>query len=45
MGRSVALNRPEAERSTHGQDEARVKSRGGPNRLTLKSYLMSCASE
>jgi hypothetical protein len=45
MGRQVASNRPEARRSTHGQDEAHVTVRGGPNGLTLKSYPMSCGSE
>ncbi len=30
-GRTVAGNRPEAGRSIHGQDEAKVKLRGGPN--------------
>ncbi|WP_201774936.1 hypothetical protein [Clostridium aceticum] len=42
IGRLVTCYRPETVRSTHGQDEAEVKFRGGPNQLTLKSHWMTC---
>ena len=41
MGDQLQAVDPKRERSTHGQDEANVTVRGGPNRLTLKSYRMS----
>jgi hypothetical protein len=36
IGRRVASNRPETERSIHGQDEGSVTRTGGPNPLLLK---------
>eukprot|EP00825_Cyclidium_porcatum_P049908 TRINITY_DN873_c0_g2_i1.p1 TRINITY_DN873_c0_g2~~TRINITY_DN873_c0_g2_i1.p1 ORF type:complete len:262 (-),score=-57.85 TRINITY_DN873_c0_g2_i1:33-818(-) len=42
IGRLVARHRPETRRSTHGQGEAQLNLRGGPNRLLLKKYRMSC---
>ena len=33
---------PKPKRSTHGQDEARVKPSGGPNPFLLKKIGMSC---
>ena len=33
---------PKRRRSNHGQVEADLTVRGGPNRLTLKSYRMTC---
>ena len=44
-GDLVAGGRPEAERATHGQVEARVRPRGGPNRPRLKTGRMTCGSE
>ncbi len=41
-GRKVMCRRPETRRPTHGQDEAKVKFRGGPNRLMLKNHRMNC---
>ncbi len=38
----VAGGRPENGRSNHGQDEADVRVRGGPNGLRLKTHPMSC---
>lgn len=45
QGDIVAGSRPETGRSIHGQGEARVTPRGGPNPLALKSQGMSCGSE
>lgn len=36
MGDLVAVSRPEAGRSIHGQDEGAVTRTGGPNLLLLK---------
>ena len=41
-GDSVIGRRPETGRAIHGQVEARVRPRGGPNRPTLKSGRMTC---
>ncbi len=41
----VACNRPEASRSTHGQDEGKVTLTGGPNRCELQIARMSCGLE
>ena len=38
----VACSRPEASRSTHGQDEGEVTLTGGPNRWKLQIPRMSC---
>ena len=38
----VVCCRPEPRRSSHGQDEARVTPRGGPNPRMLKNSGMSC---
>ena len=38
----VAVLRPETRWSTHGQDEASVKTREGPHRLGEKTYRMNC---
>jgi hypothetical protein len=45
QGDLVAGGRPETERATHGQVEARVRPRGGPNRPRLKTGRMTCGSE
>ncbi len=37
IGRLVAIYRPEAGRSIHGQDEGGVTPSGGPNPLMLKN--------
>ena len=42
QGDLVAWSRPEAERSSHGQAEALVTHRGGPNGSLLKKAPMSC---
>ena len=42
IGRQVTCNRPETGWPTHGQVEARVKSRGGPHSWPLKRSEMSC---
>src|SRR3954453_446797 len=41
----VSGARPETERATHGQVEAGVRPRGGPNRPRLKTGRMTCGSE
>src|SRR3954466_7641943 len=41
----VVGGRPETERATHGQVEAGVRPRGGPNRPRLKTGRMTCGSE
>ena len=41
-GRLVICIRPETEWPIHGQVEARVTPRGGPNRPPLKWWRMSC---
>ena len=38
----VMWARPEAKRSNHGQVEADVTVRGGPNRYGLKTVLTTC---
>jgi hypothetical protein len=38
----VKWGRPEAKRSNHGQVEADVTVRGGPNRCGLKTALRTC---
>ena len=38
----VVCCRPEPRRSSHGQDEAQVTLRGGPNPRMLKNSGMSC---
>jgi hypothetical protein len=38
----VAGSRPETGLPTHGQGEAKVKLRGGPNRLRLQTERMNC---
>ena len=43
-GRKVRVCRPETRRSSHDQDEVRVKPYGGPNRRSLKRPRMSCGS-
>ena len=45
QGESVAYGRPETWRATHGQVEAEVRLRGGPNRPRLKTGRMTCGSE
>ena len=45
QGDSVAGGRPETERATHGQVEARVRPREGPNRPRLKTGRMTCGEE
>jgi hypothetical protein len=42
MGELVSGSRPETERSIHDQGEGEVKLAGGPNRVMLKNYRMSC---
>ena len=39
---SVMMIRPETEWPNHGQDEAQVKLRGGPNRSELQHARMTC---
>ena len=41
-GRLVGICRPETGWPIHGQDEAWVKSRGGPNTYRLKTVVMNC---
>ncbi len=41
----VLVSRPETEWSTLGQDEVKVTLNGGPNTLTLKSYVMNWGEE
>ena len=41
-GREVSKSRPETGRPIHGQVEAKVKFRGGPNPRALKSSGMTC---
>src|SRR3954454_25097942 len=41
----VVGGRPETERATHGQVEAGVRPRGGPNRPRLKTGRRTCGSE
>ena len=38
----VAESRPETGRSSHAQDEGWVTPSGGPNRVMLKNYRMTC---
>ena len=38
----VWWSRPETEWSIHGQGEAKVRFRGGPNLLTVKCHRMNC---
>ncbi len=45
QGDSVSGGRPETERATHGQVEAGVRPREGPNRPRLKTGRMTCGSE
>ena len=45
QGAIVVGGRPETERATHGQAEAGVRPRGGPNRPRLKTGRMTCGSE
>ena len=45
QGDRVVRGRPETERATHGQAEAGVRPRGGPNRPRLKTGRMTCGSE
>ena len=45
QGDIVVGGRPETERATHGQVEAGVRPRGGPNRPRLKTGRMTCGSE
>ncbi len=42
QGDSVTGGRPETGRAIHGQVEARVRPRGGPNRPRLKTGRMTC---
>jgi hypothetical protein len=43
--KQVTCCRPETQRSIHGQAEARVRLRGGPNSPQLKMWEMTCGSE
>src|ERR671922_192965 len=45
QGESVVGGRPETGRAIHGQVEAGVRPRGGPNRPRLKTGRMTCGSE
>ena len=45
QGDTVTGGRPETERAIHGQAEAGVRPRGGPNRPRLKTGRMTCGSE
>ena len=42
IGRIVHINRPETRWPNHGQVEAQVKLRGGPNRRVLQHSRMTC---
>jgi len=42
IGRQVVVNRPETGWPNHGQAEAQVKLRGGPNRSMLQNARMTC---
>ena len=45
QGDLVTGGRPETGRAIHGQAEAEVRLRGGPNRPRLKTGRMTCGSE